>query len=225
MIKNNILVIAPHPDDELLGCGGTLLRRKAQGAKIGWVVVTAITEKGGWEHSKIVRRTGEIEKVRAGLGVDTQNLYQTGFPAAQLDQVPMGTLVAELAKIFKEFQPEEVYLPHPGDAHGDHRVVFYAASACTKWFRCPSIRRIFTYETLSETEAGLDNSKMFRPTSFVDISAYLNQKIELMGIYETETGEFPFPRSAEAIRALAKLRGAASGYQAAEAFEMLRERS
>lgn len=218
------LVIAPHPDDELLGCGGTLLRCRNNGATVGWAIVTAITEKGGWDRSQIERRAGEIEQVRDGLGIEARHLYPLGFPTAQLDQVPMKTLVLELAKIFKEFQPEEVYLPHPGDAHGDHRIVFSAASACTKWFRCPTVRRVLAYETLSETDTGLEGARPFRPTSFVDISNYLDQKIELIEKYVTEIGEFPFPRSAKAIRALARLRGAASGYQAAEAFELLREK-
>lgn len=218
------LVIAPHPDDELLGCGGTLLRRGAEGGTVGWLLMTSITEQGGWSAERIDQRAGEIERVREGLGIATEHLYPLGFPAAELDQVPMSTLVARMSEVFKDFQPEEVLLPHPGDVHSDHRITFEVACACTKWFRYPSVKRVLTYETLSETDAGLDPSRRFQPTVFVDISAYLERKMELMRVYVSEMGAFPFPRSAEALRALAQMRGAQAGFDGAEGFVLLRER-
>nr|WP_242519205.1 PIG-L deacetylase family protein [Halochromatium roseum] len=218
------MVIAPHPDDELLGCGGTLLRRSAEGGTVGWLLMTAITEQGGWSPERIDERAGEIERVREGLGVATQHHYSLGFPTAELDQVPMSTLVARVSEVVRDFQPEEVLLPHPGDAHSDHRSTFEAASACTKWFRYPSVQRVLTYETLSETDAGLDPFRAFQPTVFVDISAYLEKKRALMRVYASEMGAFPFPRSDEALHALARVRGAQVGFEAAEAFRLLRER-
>lgn len=94
----------------------------------------------------------------------------------------------------------------------------------TKWFRYPSVKRILAYETLSETDFGLGTDLGFRPNIFINIENYLEDKLRAMDIYASELGRFPFPRSDEAIRALATLRGAASGFQAAEAFELLRER-
>lgn len=219
------LVIAPHPDDEILGCGGTLLRRAAEGGVVGWLVVTAMTESEGWSVERIQQRTEEIERVREGLGIAAEHLYQLGLPAAALDRLPMGTLVAGVSEVFKDFLPEEVFLPHPGDAHSDDRTVFEAASACMKWFRYHSVQRVLTYETLSETDAGLDLTRPFSPTVFVDISAYLERKKTLMRVYSSEIGAFPFPRSEEAIDALARLRGAQAGFMAAESFVLLRERS
>lgn len=218
------LVVAPHADDEVLGCAGTLLRRRDEGATVGWVLVSNPTKEVGWSPQRIDKRVVEIENVRKGMGIEKKHLYQLNLPAAQLDLVPMALLVSKMSEIFKDFQPEEVLLPHPGDAHGDHHVVFDAASACTKWFRCPSLYRVLAYETISETDAGLEPFKRFTPTVFVDISPYLDRKIQLMSVYESEVDSFPFPRSAEAIRALAALRGVSSGFRAAEAFEMLRER-
>lgn len=217
------LVIAPHADDEVLGCAGTLLRRKDEGATVGWVLVSTLTKEGGWSPQRIDKRVVEIENVRKGLGIEKKHFYQLNLPAAQLDLVPMALLVSKISEFYKDFQPEEVLLPHPGDAHGDHHVVFDAASACTKWFRCPSVRRVMIYETLSETDAGLAPGRRFQPTVFVDITHQLQTKIKLIQLYTTEVKEFPFPRSTEAIRALASLRGAASGKIAAEAFELLRE--
>lgn len=136
----------------------------------------------------------------------------------------MGDLVGALSGVFKAFQPEEVFVPHPSDVHTDHRVVFDATSGCTKWFRYPSVKRVLAYETLSETDFGLGTNKGFEPNVFVDIAPYLDTKLAAMEIYASEMALFPFPRSHEALRALATLRGAASGYQAAEAFQLLRER-
>ena len=120
---------------------------------------------------------------------------------------------------------ETIFVPHPADVHSDHRVVFDAVSACTKWFRYPSVKRVLAYETLSETDFGLGTNQPFRPNVFVDVEHFFIKKLQAMDIYASEVGEFPFPRSHEAIRALATLRGAASGFKAAEAFELLRERS
>jgi LmbE family N-acetylglucosaminyl deacetylase len=218
------LVVAPHPDDELLGCGGTLLRRTAEGGTVGWLLMTAITEGGEWSCDRIEQRAKEIEEVRDGLGIATQHLYRLDFPTAQLDQQPMDTLVSRVSEVFRSFKPEEMLLPHPGDAHSDHRVTFEAVSACTKWFRYPSVRRVLTYETLSETDAGLDPSRVFQPTVFVDISDYLERKIELMRVYASEMGGFPFPRSERALRALGEVYGAQSGFRVAEGFMLMRER-
>jgi LmbE family N-acetylglucosaminyl deacetylase len=103
-------------------------------------------------------------------------------------------------------------------------MVFDAAASCTKWFRYPSIKRVLAYETMSETDFGLGTSQAFRPNVIINIEPYLTDKLRAMDIYTSELGEFPFPRSHKAIQALATLRGAASGFVAAEAFELLRER-
>ena len=93
-----------------------------------------------------------------------------------------------------------------------------------QWFRYPSVRRVLAYETLSETEFGLDPETRFQPNVFVDISHFLKRKIEMLQIYKSELGPFPFPRSATAVQALAQYRGATAGFEAGEAFQLLRER-
>lgn len=217
------MVIAPHPDDEVLGVGGTLLRRKSEGAKVAWLAVTGISVKYGFSEEKVKARANEIKRVKEFFDFD--EVFTLNFPATQLDQVAMRDIVAGFSSVFKSFKPEEVFVPHPSDVHTDHRVVFDAAVSCTKWFRYPTVKRVLAYETLSETDFGLGTEKGFRPNVFVDIEAFLEGKLRAMDIYASELGTFPFPRSYEAIRALATLRGAASGYLAAEAFELLRERS
>ena len=217
------IVIAPHPDDEVLGVGGTLLRRKSEGAKVAWLVVTGISIESGWSEEKVKARANEIKCVSEFFDFD--EVFTLNFPTTQLDRIPMSDLVARISAVFKSFTPEEVFVPHPSDVHTDHRKVFNAAASCTKWFRYPSVKRALAYETLSETDFGLGADQGFRPNVFVDIEPFLDDKLRAMNIYESELGVFPFPRSHEAIRALSTLRGAASGFKAAEAFELLRERS
>ena len=216
------LVIAPHPDDEVLGAGGTLLRRKAEGATVAWLIVTSISAETGWSAEKIKQRADEIKRVTELFGFGS--VFELNLPTTQLDQVPMGDLVTGISNAFKKFEPEEVFVPHSADVHTDHRLVYDAAASCTKWFRHPSIKRVLAYETLSETDFSLGTHKGFRPNVFVNIEPYLDDKLRAMDIYASELGEFPFPRSHEAIQALATLRGASSGFKAAEAFELLRER-
>ena len=146
------LVVAPHADDELLGCGGTLLRRVGEGDTIGWLLITSIQESRGWSREKIDLRSREIDRVRKGLHISPNHLYELNFPTAELDKLPMSELVQKISNVFASFEPNEVLLPYPGDIHSDHRVVFEAASSCTKWFRYPSVKRVLTYETLSETD-------------------------------------------------------------------------
>ena len=222
IMTERVLVVAPHPDDETLGCGGTLLRMASEGAQIAWLIATSMSEKDGYSAESMAERKQEIVKVREAYGFC--EVYALDLPARRLDTYPVAELVAEFSRVFKAYQPSELFLPHRQDVHTDHRSVFDAGSACAKWFRYDSVRRVFAYETLSETDFALDAQPPFAPNCFIDISAFLERKIEIMSMYRSEIGEFPFPRSVEAIRALATLRGASSGFRAAEAFQLLRER-
>lgn len=221
-MSKKTLVVAPHPDDEVFGVGGTLLRRKAEGASVACIIVSGISVKYGWSEEQVKQRFDEMNRVAELFEFD--DVFHLNFPPTQLDYLPMSELVSAISRVFKVFEPEEVFLPHPADIHSDHRVVFDAVAGCTKWFRSPSVRRVLAYETLSETDFALKTDQQFRPNVFIDIEPFLETKLQAMTIYGSELGEFPFPRSSEAIRALASIRGAASGFYAAEAFELLRER-
>jgi len=217
-----VIVIAPHPDDEVLGVGGTLLRLKAEGAIVAWLIMSTVSGKDGWGEREVEKRASEIKNIAKFFNFDS--VFELGLPSAALDQVSMGDLVSKISEIFKEFQPDDVFVPHFSDIHSDHRIVFDAVASCSKWFRHPSIKRVLAYETISETDFGLIPSHGFRPNYFVNIEAHLDSKLAAMDIYNSELGDFPFPRSHKAIRALATIRGATSGFKAAEAFELLRER-
>lgn len=216
------LVVAPHPDDEALGCGGTLLRRREEGSDLGWLIVTGMSTQHGWSAKQVQQRDSEIAQVKELIGF--KEVYNLRLPTTQLDRIPVVDLVEKISTVFKSFQPEEVFLPHPADVHTDHRIVFHATEACVKCFRYPSVRRVLAYETLSETEFALDPSRSFNPNYFIDISKYIERKLEVISVYQSELGVFPFPRSREAIQALAVLRGVTSGFSAAEAFQLLRDR-
>lgn len=222
-MTERLLVVAPHPDDETLGCGGTLLKLAARGTRLAWLIVTDMT--GDYSDEQHRQRRETIDRVSRAYGFE--EVHQLGLPSAALDTLPTGELVGAIGAAFNAFRPEWLLLPHRGDVHSDHRLVFDACAACSKWFRYPFIRRVMSYETLSETDAALPvgGDTLFQPNVFFDIEAQLTGKLGIMAMYSTECGEFPFPRSTEALTALAQLRGAQSGYPAAEAFMLLRERN
>lgn len=219
---NTALVIAPHPDDELLGCGGTLLRHLAEGDRVHWLIVTAMTQQGGYSPEAIAHRQAQIEAVQLAAGFTAR--HELELPTAQLDTLPLGDIAAAIGEVVRKIQPDTLYLPYGGDVHSDHGVVFAAAKGCSKWFRYPSVKRVYTYETPSETDFALPPQGPGMPlTRYVDISPYLERKLELLQLYESELGAFPFPRSEQTIRALAQLRGSAAGCNAAEGFQVLKE--
>jgi len=217
-----ILAIAPHPDDEMLGCGGTLLRHIAEGDTVHWLIVTAMHEQHGYDRDIIQHRNRQISKVYETTGFTT--CHELGLPTTRLDTLPMNDIITALGDVVNTVQPDTLYIPYAGDIHTDHGIVATAAKACSKWFRYPSVRRIYGYETLSETDFSLPPHGPGMPVQrYVDISTYLAKKLEILAFYENELGDFPFPRSRDAIIALAKVRGAAAGCQAAEAFQVLKE--
>lgn len=217
------LVIAPHPDDETLGCGGTLLRARASGDEIYWLIMTGISKEQGFSPERVACRAAEIDAVSKAYGF--AETIRLDFPTTTLDTIPIAEIVVAISKVAGRIEPTDIYLPYRRDAHSDHATVFDAAISVTKWFRYGSIERVFVYETQSETDFDLSpDSVGFRPNVFVDISETIDRKIEIAAIFESEFAEHPFPRSFEGIRALAVVRGAASGFLAAEAFMLLRQR-
>lgn len=217
------LVIAPHPDDETLGCGGTLLRARAEGEETYWLIVTGISEAQGFTFEQVKSRSSEIGRVSRAYGFS--DTIKLDFPTTKLDEIPLREVVSAISQSMSRIKPTDIYLPYRRDAHSDHAVVFDAAISVSKWFRHGSVERVFAYETQSETDFDLSpDSPGFKPTVFVDISDTIDRKIEIAAIFESEFSEHPFPRSFDGMRALATLRGAASGFIAAEAFMLLRQR-
>ncbi len=217
-----ILVISPHPDDETLGCGGTLLKYKKNGDELFWAIVTCISEQSGWSKNDVDKRNGEINSVNRKY--QFSKIFNFNLPTTKLDSLPISNLVEKITKVHKEVKPEIIFMPYAHDVHTDHQVIARAVQSTVKWFRYPHIKKVLMYETVSETEFNFIDKNSFRPNVFINISEYLDNKIEIMNIYKAEIENFPFPRSEKTIRSLAFFRGSQSGFEAAEAFELVFER-
>jgi LmbE family N-acetylglucosaminyl deacetylase len=216
-----ILVIAPHPDDEILGVGGTILKNTAAGNPVNVVILTRGTAPIFTEES-VKRLWDEAAACHEFLGVS--EVQSCGFPAAMLETVPRHELNAILTKIIRDARPDEVYIPHWGDMQKDHQLVAEAAMVALRPKYEHRVKRIFAYETLSETGwnvPALNNA--FIPNVFVDIGPALYKKMEALRIYESQLSRFPNPRSVEAVEALARFRGSTVCLEAAEAFVLVRE--
>ena len=217
-MKKNILVIAVHPDDETLGCGGTLLRNKSNGDKIHWLICTSINE----DNSYFKKRVNEIKKVSKLFKFDS--VHNLPFETTKLDQYNMNEIIEKISTIVKKIKPNIIYLPFKEDVHTDHKKIFEASYSSTKSFRNPFIKKIYMMETLSETEfAPSIKKESFVPNTFVDISKFIKKKILIMKVYKSEIDIHPFPRSEKSIKALASLRGSTSGCKYAESFVLLKE--
>jgi N-acetylglucosamine malate deacetylase 1 len=217
-MKNKVLVVAVHPDDETLGCGGTLLKYKASGDEIHWLICSTIEKTHSYYH----KREEEIKRV--GKNYNFDSIYNLRLKTMRIDEYTMSELIGNISKIINEVKPNIIYLPFKGDAHSDHRKIFEAGYSCTKSFRYPFIKKIYMMETLSETEfAPSIKEDSFIPNVFSDISNFIDQKIEIMKIFNSEIEEHPFPRSEKNIKALATYRGATCGCKYAESFVLLKE--
>lgn len=215
---NKVLVVAVHPDDETLASGGTLLKYKANGDKIFWLICTTMDKKDAYFQI----REKEIEKVSRLYGFD--GVYNLGLKTMRIDEYSMTELVGKISKVINEVQPNIIYLPFSGDVHSDHRNIFEASYSCTKSFRYPFIKKIYMMETVSETEFAPSNpSGSFTPNVFVDINDFMEKKLEIMRTFKSELALHPFPRSERNLRALATLRGATIGCEYAESFMLLKE--
>ena len=221
-MDENVLVIAVHPDDETLGCGGTLLRHRENSDKTHWLIVTKMSKERGFSEAQIAKREQQINQVAALY--EFESVTKLEVDAGYVDALPTAELVKKIGSVIDRIRPSIVYMPYLFDAHSDHRLVFHSSFAATKSFRYPFIKKILMMETQSETDfAVASNAQTFSPNYFVNISNQLRKKISIAEFYQEEFGEHPFPRSIRNIEALAIIRGATAGYEYAEAFQILKE--
>ncbi len=217
----NVLVVAPHPDDEVLGCGGTI-RRFVQA---GDAVTVAIATKGTplFPASQVRQVRSEARKACAVLGV--KKLLFLDLPVTTLHLIPECKLNAVFSKLVASAKPDLALIPFPGDRHQDHREVFDAMMVAMRPDgRRHRVGRIACYETVSETHwsaPGLEPT--FEPNWYVDISATLPDKLAAMREYRSQLTEGIPARSITAIEALARFRGSVVGMPAAEAFWIVRD--
>ncbi len=216
-----ILVVAPHADDETLGCGGTIARRLAEGCEVHVAVVTGHGDEPHplWPKSAWDRVRAEAARAMEALG--GARLVFEEVPAALVDDVPKWRLNQAIGGLVEKIQPDILYVPFPFDLHKDHREIFHALSVTWRSSSATGrrIRAVYCYEVQSEThwnapylEAG------FLPNTWVDISAHLETKLRALACFASQIRPAPDARSLEAVRALAVWRGAQQGFAAAEAF-------
>lgn len=209
-----ILVIAAHPDDEILGIGGTLLKHKVSKDEIYICMATkAYTHE--WSNEYMQQKIIEQKKIDKLLS--TKKRFNLDFPTAKLNSIPYGNFNKKIIDIVKEVNPDIIYTHFEHDSHDDHHVIFRASLIATR----PRKKKIclICYETLSETEWG---NISFHPNYWVDISDHIKDKIKLFNIYKSEIKQFPNPRSSHGIEILAKKRGMDICTKYAEAFRIIR---
>lgn len=209
----NVLVIAPHNDDEVLGVGGTIRKHALAGDR---VVVCELTSGPRW---KLLQT--EARQAHAVLGVAESRFLN--LPVCKLRNLEQPEINAKLSAVVAEASPEVAYLPFIGDMHVDHREAVESALTALRPLHCPSVKAIFMYETLSETGWNLPApDRAFIPNAWVDVSGTFPAKLEAMRCYQSQLCPYPHPRSPEAIEALAKFRGATVGVPYAESLMAVR---
>ena len=217
----NILVIAPHKDDEVLGCGGTIAKHATNDDSV-YVCVVCNGKEPLFKSEKDKIAIDQCIKADKMLGV--KETIFLDYPAAMLETVPRHELNDALIQLVQRIKPDIVYIPHRGDMQIDHKMTVDAAMVALRPKYEHVVGKIYSYETLSETGWDVPNTvNEFVPTVYNDISDYLGKKLEALSMFEFQIADFPNARSLKAVEALASYRGATVGTCAAEAFCLIRE--
>lgn len=213
-----IVVVAPHSDDETLGAGGYLLKHKDAGDLIYCINVTNAKKEYGYSEDEVAYWNKTLNIVKSKIGFE--KTYDLGLEPAGLNKLNGTNLIKCIQEIIEYIKPNVILVPYYGDVHSDHRIVFDAVMAVCKPFRCPSVEQILCMEIISETDHAVSDNG-FCPNYFVDISKYIEIKLDILRAYSSELKESPFPRNIDAVKALAKYRGASCYLHYAEAFRVL----
>lgn len=216
-----VLVVAAHPDDEVMGAGGTIAKHVRQKDHVYLCIVTKAYTPD-WSEEIIKEKRKEVVRASHILGV--RKTYFCDLPTVMLDTLPQKELNKKVSEVVNEVRPDIVYTTHRGDINSDHRLVFEATMVAVRPACKNLISRVLSYELLSSTDwAPPFPERAFMPNVYVDISKTLETKIKAMSVYKTELREYPHPRSIEAIAIQAKRRGMDIQVKAAEAFMLMRE--
>ncbi len=219
----NVLVFAPHPDDEILGVGGTLIKHINHHDIVTICVVTRGVEPLFSEQA-ILETREEARKCHEMVGVNA-TVY-LDFPAVMLEKEDRFKINESMLGVIQSTEPDVVYIPHIGDMQKDHQIVSEAAMVALRPKYKHVVKKVLAYETLSETGWHIPNvSNQFIPNIYSDISQFLEKKLNALACYQSQLSEYPNPRSLEAVEALAKYRGSTVNVGAAEAFMLIRELS
>ncbi len=222
----NVLVVAAHPDDELLGCGGTAARLAKEGhsvffAILGEGITSRPAKREEADPSAVKGLTGCSRRVADLLGV--KDLSMHGLPDNRFDSLHMLEVIKIVEGLIERCRPEAIYTHHGGDLNVDHQIVSRAVLTATRPAPGQTVKELYMFEIASSTEWAFQQfAPVFKPNVFVDIESTLPLKLEGMRLYESEAREFPHPRSGAALTAIAQRWGSVVGKNAAEAFEAVR---
>jgi len=223
---NSVLVVVAHPDDEVLGCGGTMARLAQEGHEVRVAILAeGMTSRSPQREQADPKQLHHLHQQarQAADKLHVKEVVVASLPDNRLDTVPLLEVVKLVEDLIEKFGPEVIYTHHPGDLNVDHGVVHRAVLTATRPMPGQKVREIFAFEVPSSTEWAFHQVEpTFRPNVFVDITGTLEAKISALACYESETRKFPHPRSPEALRAIAARWGSVAGFQAAEAFELIR---
>jgi LmbE family N-acetylglucosaminyl deacetylase len=220
------LVIASHPDDEVLGCGGTIAKHTQQGeavfiAILGEGITSRYQQRSEADQEIVNALHTRSQQVATMLG--SRELFMFNLPDNRFDTVPLLDVVKVIEELIDRISPQVIYTQHGGDLNIDHVVTYRATLTATRPTRGQPVREVYAYEVASSTEWAFQQfAPAFRPNVFVDIASTLETKVQAMGHYESEARAFPHPRSPKALRAIAHRWGSVVGCAAAEAFELVR---
>ena len=221
-----VLVIAAHPDDEILGCGGTAARLVREGREVHFAILgEGITSR---HLDRDAADSGQLEQLHrqahaAAAKVGVRNVHLHHLPDNRVDTVPLLDVIKIVEDLIDRIRPEIIYTHHAGDLNVDHGIIHRAVLTATRPIAGQGVREIYAFEVPSSTEWAFQSIEpSFRPNTFVDITRSIEAKIAAMECYESEARKFPHPRSPEALRAIATRWGSVVGCAAAEAFELVR---
>jgi len=223
MTAKTVLIVAAHPDDEVLGCGGTMARRVEDGDQVHVVFMAdgATSRSQPSDRGYIEERNTAALKACQILGAQTPEFL--GFPDNRMDSIALLDVIQAIENVIDKIQPTVVYTHHGGDLNVDHQITHQGVMTACRPQPGVSVREIYSFEVLSSTEwAAPSAATVFVPNCFVDIEKVLDQKQSALEAYNVEMRRFPHSRSIEAVVALATLRGASMGMVAAEGFKIER---
>lgn len=223
---DSVLVVVAHPDDEVLGCGGTMARLAEEGHEVRIAILAeGMTSRSRQREQADPKRVHHLHQQaqQAAHRLHAEEVAVEKLPDNRLDTVPLLEVVKRVEELIAKFRPDVIYTHHPGDLNVDHGVVHRAVLTATRPVPGQMVREILAMEVPSSTEWAFHRlAPSFRPNVFVDITGTLETKISALACYDTETRKFPHPRSPEALRAIAARWGSVAGFHAAEAFELIR---
>jgi len=219
-MKNKILVIVAHPDDEVLGVGGTILKHIHDGDEVD-ILILGDGETSRDSGTDIHKREEQARNASKVMGV--KNIFLEKYLDNQFDTIPLLTIIKKIESVLEEVKPSIIYTHYYNDLNIDHCLVSRAVVTACRPNILSGIKKILVFETPSSTEWQIkDQSHIFCPTEYNNIADFIDKKLDILKIYKDELADYPHPRSIEGIKILAQYRALESGFKYAEAFQLIR---